>query len=593
MPDNCHVIISTRSRSFFKEINGYHKYSLGTFTRDEALSFLRCDHIDSSSAMRLSEYLSYMPSSLATARMYLDDNIMMGVDRYIELLETKGKEIEKSVSLQDYVIDRKSRGQISSLLVLIESMDRESRDLLNICSVLYRDNIPRGLIEDVMKSVISYDIDYVSICNIVNGKINEASLIHPEEEGYVGLHNVTQVAVRSLVSRDDLGRYIEEILKYLNDKFVKESIGDSNRVLVSHIESVLKHVDLDRVRRTDLYHVLCKVGRYYWLLGRFGESMEKYEGALSFAKKHPNLISPADLAMSYNGIAGVYWGMGKYGESLENLLKALGIRKAAYKDQPNHPDLGASYNNIGLVYGEMGKYGESLENLLKDLEILKAAYKDQPNHPDLGYSYNGIGVVYYRMGKYEESLENHFKALGIWKAAYKDQPNHPHLGYSYNNIGEVYRNMGKYEESLENLLKGLEIKKAAYKDQPNHPLLGYSYHGIGNALAGKGEYAEGIKNMLEAIRIRSIAYNKSPNHPDLIECYYDLGGIYSRMYEKSGSKSDAKSCISEYLEALKRLGNRDDKLPRFEKKKREMCEKIGLLGGKLGEVEVPAVCSAA
>lgn len=296
------------------------------------------------------------------------------------------------------------------------------------------------------------------------------------------------------------------------------------------------------------------VGIIYWMDGKYQEALFAYQKALDIRKsilgsKHH------EISKSLNNLGALQHSMGIYDAALTSFFEALDIKIASLgKD---HPEVAAVYNNIGIIYQSKGELNHAKEYFLKVLEMFERA--DPKDYVSLSKIYNDIGVTFLYQKQYDNALNYFSQSFEIQKHMLRDKT--PELAGSYSNIGFVYLEQERYDLALENFRHALRIQKTLLGER--HPQVANSYGNIGTVYWREGKLDSSLIFLQTAYRIREKMLDQK--HPKLVNNKNNIGSIFIKQGKFDSALSVLADIIhkdsSDWQQALKDIGNRDDLLP--------------------------------
>ncbi|MEQ9306903.1 MAG: tetratricopeptide repeat protein, partial [Marinoscillum sp.] len=241
----------------------------------------------------------------------------------------------------------------------------------------------------------------------------------------------------------------ELISRFINLGESYGSTGDYHKFLDYSTKANRAYKDADLPDSWDSPEPTIKnnMGLAYALLGRFDESIDYLESAVSLLETNSKRDYKVLLSSSYNNLANSYRELGQFTKALETNEKALALRKELLPEE--HPYLAQSYNAIGVDYMQMRDFERAQENLFTSLELrMKHLGK---HHPDIGESHFNIGDLLDRTGKYEMAFYEYQLSLEIFKVNYEES--HPLLVKCKVRLAEIYMHKDEFTEALELLKK--------------------------------------------------------------------------------------------------------------------------------------------
>ena len=125
--------------------------------------------------------------------------------------------------------------------------------------------------------------------------------------------------------------------------------------------------------------------------------------------------------------------------------KALECMEAAKEEKPENLNI---LRDLYLLYTKTGAIKEAVDIAAEIFVLRKAKYKDEPNHTEVATSNNNLGIAYMHKGEYDQAITYYEQALKIYAIAYAR--NHHAIAMNYNSLGATYCAKGHYEQAIEN-----------------------------------------------------------------------------------------------------------------------------------------------
>ena len=243
--------------------------------------------------------------------------------------------------------------------------------------------------------------------------------------------------------------------------------------------------------------------------------MEYYQRAKRHAK------DSIDYRKLYNNIGALYYETGRYSQSIEYFEKALSYLNERELDTNDKvPNI---YSNLASAYADCGKMEKAMSLFDEALKRSRAIFGE--NHKQTAYVYHQMGPMYKDLGDNDKALECTKKAVEIAEGLPGD--NSELLVSSYNNLGNLYGRFKDYEQAKSYMEKSLELKIIIYAGE--HPDIAVSYLNIGVLYYRMGNVDQAIEQYYKAER--QLQANDSV-HFHLIDVYINLGSAFDEKGEK-------------------------------------------------------------
>jgi len=349
LPDGTggHVLITSRSQ---------HWNTIGTplqievWSRNEAIAFLnkRTGRSDDSGAGDLAETLGFLPLALEQAAAYCLKRTKSYAD-YRDLFNTRRAELWKREQQPDNYPDTVA----TTWSLAFQEVEKTAfaTDLLNLCSMVAPDAIPRSLMSGALGHYAATEGEAQSIDALLLDDAIEAlgaySLITAEEQ-QLSIHRLVQTVAQDRMLPEAQESCRRAALQALSEQFPSEGYNNPAcwpvcATLMPHAELLVTAIADDTPAGNELSLLLNNMGLYLHGRAAYAEaeqlsrrSLAIYEKALG--KDHPSVAS------SLNNLAGLLQDQGKYAEAEPLHRRALAIDETALG--PDHPSVANSLNNL-------------------------------------------------------------------------------------------------------------------------------------------------------------------------------------------------------------------------------------------------------
>lgn len=240
-------------------------------------------------------------------------------------------------------------------------------------------------------------------------------------------------------------------------------------------------------------HLWClrQIARNFELLGRYGESLEYLEKALSTGLKTVGKTNPA-IAEIYQGMGIVYYYDSNFEECVEFFQKSLDLKLETLGE--NHPSVANDYNAFSIVYRALGDFDRALDYQEKAVQIRMA----QPEIDSLAIAryYNNMGTVFVDKTDYYHALQFFNKSLALKQSLFSQE--HLSISKSLNNIGNVYFYEHRFDLAEDYYSRALQIKLKLQGE--NHHVVS-SYENLGKVQFKRGNFDAALGNYRKAMAI--------------------------------------------------------------------------------------------
>ena len=292
-----HVIITSRNQSWG---NVAEMLSVDVFTPKESIEFLckRTGQKDEEAAKALAEALGNLPLALEQAGAYIKEaGITMAA--YMTLFQKRHEELLIRGKPSDYPDTVATTWDLS-----LEKAREEvpvSSDLLNLCSFLAPDEIPRSLLaegsEHLPEPLVSAVSDEIVLNDAIRA-LRRYSLLNVTDDS-LSIHRLVQAVTRDRLKEDGEEKtWAEAAVRLVNKVFPTESYDirtwSTCSLLLPHALASAKYAEELNVAPEAASNLLNNVGPYLNEHAEFYEAKSIWERALkinekSYGPDHPEV----------------------------------------------------------------------------------------------------------------------------------------------------------------------------------------------------------------------------------------------------------------------------------------------------------------
>ncbi len=189
------------------------------------------------------------------------------------------------------------------------------------------------------------------------------------------------------------------ILEQLSDYYINNNLDSSLYFLLE-----MKQLAAKTGNRKYAAVSCSSIGLNHFYRGNYFEAEDCEKQAIELQKQ---IGDTANLADSYNLLAGIYGESGQYSKSTKVLFEAIKI----YETQADFTGLVKAYNNLGYLFMKLDKYTKAKEYYEKALIIIS----ENNIKYNKGFLYSNLGICYKEFGDNETALTNYRLALQQYK----------------------------------------------------------------------------------------------------------------------------------------------------------------------------------
>ena len=374
-----HAIITSRNQVW----EGFASVlDVPLFEREESINFLfkRTGKCDRDSANELADALGDLPLALEQAGAYIKE-AGKSFNSYLKLFQVRSKEILKQGKPINYPKPVATTWDIS-----VEAARKDalaSTDLLNLCSFLAPDQMPRYLLtkgsDNLPEPLASAIRDEMELDKVLTS-LRRYSLIDYTENGF-SIHRMIQAVTRDRLSGGDQKKWVGAAVKLVDGAFPKDHLDNplswsECSLLLPHALAASRHAQELRVESKATGHLLNDAGLYLQTRGEFNDAKSALENALQidetvYGPDHPN------VAIRVNNLGLVLKDLGELQEARKLFERALKIDETVYG--PDHPNVAIRVNNLGGVLKDLGELQEARKLYERALKIFQTRLGE--DHP--------------------------------------------------------------------------------------------------------------------------------------------------------------------------------------------------------------------
>ncbi len=497
-----HVIITSRNPNW----GGTAKPLLvDVFSRQESVEFLLSRTGQTDGAHALAETLGDLPLALEQAGAYIEET-GISLSAYLKLFQERRKELLRRGKPDAYPDTVATTWDLS-----FQKASEEvpaSADLLNLCSFLAPDDIPKSLLtigaKHLPEPLASAVSDEMALNDAV-AALKRYSFMTVASDS-LSVHRLVQAVARDRLSEEERKRWAEAAVRLVNGAFPYDSVNvqtwDECSVLYPHALVAAKYAEEVGTAPRATSCLLNQIGLYLKGRAQFDEARAAYERALKIDKEvfglnsnHPN------VAKTLGNIGNVLRQKGDLDGAELAYGKVLLIFKEVYGLDSSHPDVALTHMNLGNVLYQKGDLDGANLAYEKALSIYDKVYALDSNHPEIARTFMNLGNVLAQKGDLNGAKLAYEKALSIYDKVYALDSNHPEIARTFMNLGNVQYEKGDLDGAKLAYEKALSIYDKVYALDSNHPEIARTFMNLGNVLYKKGNIDGAEKSYKRALEI--------------------------------------------------------------------------------------------
>jgi serine/threonine protein kinase len=340
----------------------------------------------------------------------------------------------------------------------------------------------------------------------------------------------------------------------------KEVLGDDEKAYLNAIslrwELFAREVGSDEQSR-----VLAAEGHFQmaYILSELGRNQEaelRYAKAAAIREQlvadYPNVPQyRAELATTFNNLAGLLQVFQQYSQSSELHTKALALRRSLMAEFPKTPSYRAnvalSHNNLSIVLRWMRKLREAADHHRQALAIREQLAADFPREPayrsDLAISHQRFGSLLADMNQPQQAEEQYRKALVIQELSYAEQMLKSwsqtelnvskELADTHSAFARMLDGQNRVADAEDQYRKAIAIREKLAAEYPTLATHRFSFASITNDFAGflarHGKRAEALERYRQSIasgeKLLAASPERIKNRTGLADSYVALGNF--------------------------------------------------------------------
>ena len=241
---------------------------------------------------------------------------------------------------------------------------------------------------------------------------------------------------------------VQEILRQLDQMFVKNQIREAEQFLIASLAQVRKEESDGKEKGEALLILLNELTGYYRSVSRNEEAVQTAFEALEQIEKL-EISGSAEHGTTLVNAATALRAAGQYQAALEKYREAEQI----YTDCLPAGDarFAGLYNNMSMAYEKEHAHEEALDSLQKALAVI---LQTADAKEETATTYTNLSELYFKMGQMQQGLDCLEKALKLYE---KDELNDPHYAAALSACGHGYYLAGRYEEAIDSYTKALRM----------------------------------------------------------------------------------------------------------------------------------------
>jgi tetratricopeptide (TPR) repeat protein len=432
--------------------------------RDEAAAFLRvrAGRPGDPDAEALAAALGDLPLALEQAGVYVEQTHGT-LGGYLELFTERDGELLGMGRPIDY-----QHTVATTWTMALERVRAEvpaAEDLLNMCSFLAPDDLPRPLLSEHAEQLpdrLRQAGDRLAFDQTL-GALGRYSLATVSEHT-LAVHRLVQTVVRQNLDQAAARAWAGAAVRLVHAAFPREShdvrTWPECARLLPHVLTATGHAEALDAELKATSVLLTRAAGYLWARAELAQARQLYERALAileaqFGPDHPN------TAASLDSLGNVLHDLGDLPAARDYHERALAILEAQLG--LNHTATANSLSNLGSVLNDLRDLPAARTALERALAICETRLGG--DHPNTATILNNLASMLAGLGDLPTTRDHYQRALTIYEAQLG--PDHPTVAHSLSNLGGVLRDLGDLPAARDHYQRALAIYEAQLG--PDHP----------------------------------------------------------------------------------------------------------------------------
>jgi len=347
-----------------------------------------------------------------------------------------------------------------------------------------------------------------------------------EYEETIGLHRLTQSAVRARMTADEKTERLNVLCEHLRPRFADwkdhTKWAEMDR-WIGHGLAMVEHT-AQHCRTPQAARLADSAGRFLHRGARYAEAIKAHQLAYDIGKASPEQVGP-DLPGYANNLGYLLWTTGTLDTALALFREAKQIVRMTVGDAD--PKVAVALSNEGNVLLAKGEVDAALKCFVGAEEIDRAAFGDE--HPNVAICLGNIGKALHDKGDLRGAFKCHREAERIDRIAFGDD--HPEVATDINSIGSILSDKGHFDCALRCYREAERIDRAAFGD--DHPKVAIRVNNIGSVLLKRGDSKGALSYYREAERMARAAFGN--DHPEVANYINNIGTVLHARGDREGA----------------------------------------------------------
>ena len=498
-----------------------------------------------SDALRLCEWLGYLPLGLELVGRYLTEDPDLSLAQMLERLKAqrlKNEAIDLDEQQMKNTFSTAQRGVREAFELSWQELEPVTQRVAEFLSLF----APTVFLWEWVESETELLNCSESDINAAKKQLYKRHLIQrvEEREGGYKIHPLIREFLQAKLAAsehtDDFRRAFAQVMVPIA-RFIPQSSTlkdiESVKDAIPHLEELVQTLTAV-LNNEDLILSFVGLSRFYEAQGLYALSESWRKRCLSAVKARLGDNHPY-VALSLNNLAFLYKSQGRYSEAEPLFTRALELIKSFLGEESS--SVAQSLNNLAALYVCQGRYSNA-EPLYKQALEMRIRLRGN-DHPKVAETLNNLALLYSAQGRYSDAELLHEQALELWRHLLGDH--HPQVALSLNNLALLYYAQGRYSEAEPLYEQALALNKRLLGEE--HPDVALSLNNLAALYGSQGRYSEA-----EPLYVQALALWKrllGQEHPHVATSLNNLAGLYYSQ----GRFAEAEPLYVQALELSERL----------------------------------------
>jgi len=498
-----------------------------------------------SDALRLCEWLGYLPLGLELVGRYLTEDPDLSLAQMLERLKAqrlKNEAIDLDEQQMQNTFSTAQRGVREAFELSWQELEPVTQRVAEFLSLF----APTVFLWEWVESETELLNCSESDINAAKKQLYKRHLIQrvEEREGGYKIHPLIREFLQAKLAAsehtDDFRRAFAQVMVPIA-RFIPQSSTlkdiESVKDAIPHLEELVQTLTAV-LNNEDLILSFVGLSRFYEAQGLYALSESWRKRCLSAVKARLGDNHPY-VALSLNNLAFLYKSQGRYSEAEPLFTRALELIKSFLGEESS--SVAQSLNNLAALYVCQGRYSNA-EPLYKQALEMRIRLRGN-DHPKVAETLNNLALLYSAQGRYSDAELLHEQALELWRHLLGDH--HPQVALSLNNLALLYYAQGRYSEAEPLYEQALALNKRLLGEE--HPDVALSLNNLAALYGSQGRYSEA-----EPLYVQALALWKrllGQEHPHVATSLNNLAGLYYSQ----GRFAEAEPLYVQALELSERL----------------------------------------